>query len=395
MRTFTNSITKILELTQNNTSANQTFCTDIFNQSIRTVASIRNGKWKWLETVEEMRTMGGRGTYQIPNNIRKVVDIYTRVGGSDDSNMLYMPIMVYDPYRWKAVLSSLLGSSDVPRFMYIHDDVFEVNPIPQTDNNIMYIRGRKDLRDLSIADYTTGSIVTVPYLLTMTGALAVGAVSGTLSSNWTLPTGTYEVTFSSDETRPVTLTNGANTMTWTDALEEATTTAMEVGSDTGGSIIIGTGTTWTVPMAGRWLQITDSSSANKGDGFWYQVDEVYSTTALALKKQYQGTPIVAGTAAYTLGQVSVIPEAYQDAPIYRTVATYWSLHGNMDRANLYWRMYDGGVEAGLSKNYGGLIGQMLDESGATEEGSYISPNGWEPWRFDPNNPNPPVGQASF
>ena len=137
---------------------------------MRTIASIRNGKWKWLEIVEEMRTVGGKESYQIPNNIRKVSDVYTRVGNNSQSvnqnNMIYMPIMVYDPYRWKMVLSSKLGSSDIPRFMYIKDDTLEVNPIPQSDNNIMYIRGRRDIRDMGISDYTTGSIVTVPYTAT-------------------------------------------------------------------------------------------------------------------------------------------------------------------------------------------------------------------------------------
>jgi len=36
-------------------------------------------------------------------------------------------------------------------------------------------------------------------------------------------------------------------------------------------------------------------------------------------------------------------------------------------------LYDGGNEAGFSKEYGGLISQMLATEGETEEGSYIPP----------------------
>ena len=148
MKTWTNLLSQYQILTKNTTAENITLGGININDSVRTVASIRNGKWKWLEIVEEIRTVGGKSSYQIPNNIRKVSDVYTRVGNNgqpvNDNNMLYMPIMVYDPYRWKAVLSSKLGSSDIPRFMYIKDDTLEVNPIPQSDNNIMYIRGRKD-----------------------------------------------------------------------------------------------------------------------------------------------------------------------------------------------------------------------------------------------------------
>lgn len=35
--------------------------------------------------------------------------------------------------------------------------------------------------------------------------------------------------------------------------------------------------------------------------------------------------------------------------------------------------YDGGNEAGLNKEYGGLISQMLANEGETEEGSYVPP----------------------
>ena len=38
-------------------------------------------------------------------------------------------------------------------------------------------------------------------------------------------------------------------------------------------------------------------------------------------------------------------------------------------------MYDGGMEAGYSKEYGGIISQMLENEGETEEGAYIPPVG--------------------
>lgn len=399
MKTWTQLITQYQTLTKNTSAENITTGTININDSVRTIASIRNGKWKWLEIVEEMRTVGGKESYQIPNNIRKVSDVYTRVGNNSQSvnqnNMIYMPIMVYDPYRWKMVLSSKLGSSDIPRFMYIKDDTLEVNPIPQSDNNIMYIRGRRDIRDMGISDYTTGSIVTVPYTATLTSAPQAGDTSATLTSNWSLPTGVYEITFSDSEIRVVTLTNGSPAITWSDELLDDSTTTITVGSDTGGSIVIGTGTTWTTPMAGRYIQIADSSTANKGDGFWYEIDEILSSTALTLKKKYQGTAIVSGTAAYTIGQCSPIPDAYQMAPLYRAVAIYWDIQGDTKISERYWRLYDGGYEAGLRDTVGGLLGQMLEESGATEEGSYISPNGWQPWRISPNDPEPDVAQSSF
>lgn len=143
----------------------------------------------------------------------------------------------------------------------------------------------------------------------------------------------------------------------------------------GATTVTGSGTTWATSMAGRWIRITESDTANKGDGYWYEIASVTSATVLELKKPYQGTSISAGSAAYLLGQITYEPEAYQMAPVYRAVAQYWDLKENMVLSERYWRSYDGGVEAGYSKEYGGLIGQMLEEAGESMEGPYIPPDG--------------------
>jgi len=43
--------------------------------------------------------------------------------------------------------------------------------------------------------------------------------------------------------------------------------------------------------------------------------------------------------------------------------------------NTYWKLYDGGQEAGLSTLVGGLIGQMLESEGESIEGAYVPPIG--------------------
>jgi len=130
-------------------------------------------------------------------------------------------------------------------------------------------------------------------------------------------------------------------------------------------------------MVGRWIRITQTTAANGGDNAWYQIGYYYSATSIGLKTEYQGSAISAGTAAYTIGQVSLLPEAYQMAPIYRAAALYWGINNpgnpNTQLANHYWRLYDGGVEAGLSKEYGGIIGQMQEEANENMEGPYMSP----------------------
>ena len=100
--------------------------------------------------------------------------------------------------------------------------------------------------------------------------------------------------------------------------------------------VTGSGTTWTAKMGGRYLRITDSDTANTGDGAWYEISSVSSATALALRPTYAGATIAAGSAAYTIGQVSVLPEQYQELPIYRACQIYFtSIQPDATRARMY------------------------------------------------------------
>lgn len=140
----------------------------------------------------------------------------------------------------------------------------------------------------------------------------------------------------------------------------------------GGTALIMSGG-MTADMVGRYIQITETTAANGGDGFWYQIGTYTSSTSVSLAKPYEGTSIVAGTAACTIGQCSVIPEAYDIGVVYRSVAQYWDQQGQIERGKSYWLKYDGGMEMGYSKEYGGLMLQMLSNEGETEEGTYLPP----------------------
>lgn len=277
------------------------------NDSIRTICNLQGGKLRFLESIKDMYTISNQETYQIPNGFRKLIDMYVYSGdGLSSTDTIYSPEMVYDPTKWKLILQFRLGTQDVPYFTYIENTTFKIQPIPSTSGNLIRLRGRLQTRNLTIADYTTGSVVSI-----------------------------------------------AN----------------------GGTDIVGTGTIWTQDMVGRYITITETSAANGGDGFSYEIGAWIDATHITLLKPYEGTSISAGTATYTIGQCSAIPEAYEIAICYRATALYWQNQNDLVRAKTYWLMYDGGCEAGYSTEYGGLIGQMLANEGETEEGSYIPPFG--------------------
>lgn len=276
------------------------------NDSIRTICNLQGGKLRFLEATKDMVTVASQEGYQIPNGFRKLIDMMVYSGAGSSSDSIYAPEMVFDPTKWKLIQQYRYGEGTIPYFAYVENTKFYLQPIPSTSGQLIRLRGRLQTNDLTIADYTTGTITSI-----------------------------------------------ANA----------------------GTAVVGSGTTWTADMVGRYIQITQTTAANGGDGFWYQIGTWTDATHIGLLKPYEGTSIVAGTAAYTIGQCSAIPEAYDIGICYRATALYWQNQNDLVRSKTYWTLYDGGMEAGYKDEYGGLMLQMLSNEGETEEGTYVPPFG--------------------
>lgn len=227
------------------------------------------------------------------------MDLYVNVGSN-----VYSPQPVEDPVLWKRILQSQLGVGDRALFYYRQGNQVLLAPTPESNSNTITIRIRKNVADLSVADYTTGT---------------------------------------------VTVTNDDNTVT-------------------------GAGTTFTEPMEGRYLRATS------GDMQWYEIADFTSTTALELLQPYEGVTVAGST--YIIGQVSPLPESYQDLPILRAASLYWQKEGDTNRS----RMYE--ERASI------LFDSMLGEANEKSEGTYIPPVSSMVFR-DPNIPEPNIPTASF
>jgi len=142
----------------------------------------------------------------------------------------------------------------------------------------------------------------------------------------------------------------------------------------GSQLVTGSGTTWTASMAGRWLKITPSNTANaNGDGYWYEIAQRISDTTLVLRKPYGGDSLTTGAAAaYTIGEVSLIPEPHDTLPVYDALNVYFtSVKPDKDKAQLYRGLYDAGYV------------QMVRDHGAKTE--VVLDNGIT--KYEPINPN--------
>lgn len=235
------------------------------NEKRREILSSR--RWRFLEKTKTLSTVASQQAYDLPSDLAWLSNVTVTI-----SSTRYTPKEIKSREEWDILNQSTSVTSDTPEYFFLTNSTIEFYPIPSssTSNAITFKYGRKQ-KDLSIADYTTGGILT--------------------------------------------MVNGS-------------------------SAVVGTGTTFTESMVGRWLRITESDTANKGDGEWYEIAGYTSATAITLDLLYNGTAITAGNAAYTIGQVSLLPESYQMLPLYAGLVIYFtSIKPDQVKSKLYNDLY--------------------------------------------------------
>lgn len=108
--------------------------------------------------------------------------------------------------------------------------------------------------------------------------------------------------------------------------------------------ITGGSTSWTTGQDALHFRITATAAAKGGDHRWYSIKSIDSTTTLTLDRKYLGNSIATATAAYTIGQVSLIPEEFQQLPIFRAAEIYFtSVKPQAQQAQLYKGLYAEGL----------------------------------------------------
>lgn len=294
MKSFNEIYQELQDLTGDDSTAQLT----IFKRWINDTDKLVSAKAPFLcmETTATKTTVASQEGYQIPNTIQKIRSIKITLSGGT----IYRPRPVEDPRYWEYLQSLQAGDSDATRLFMKQGNQILLWPEPATAGSTITIRGQRRLKDLSLADYTTGTITTVA---------------------------------NADET------------------------------------ITGDSTAWATGSVGNWIRI----SYTAGDFQWYEISSITDTTHLELVKPYEGTSIAAGTATYKIGEFSYIPPEYHPLLMYRPLALYYAGLEDMTNSERYWRMYDGGKEAGLSSYTGGLLKNMMTEELSRNEGVYVEP----------------------
>lgn len=264
---------------------NLTLGDQMINDSYRRI--IASQDWHFMHKVGSATTITQTPQYNLPYDYEKLNAVTVTVG-----SQTYVPKEMPSERFWLK-LNSTTVYSDTPEWYIIVAGQIFLWPIPATSSNTIGFYYKKSVKDLSIADYTTGGVLT------------------------------------------------------------ATTSS---------TAIVGTGTTWTPAMAGRFLRITDSDTANKGDGFWYPIASSASATTITLSKVYGGTLITAGNAAYTIGQMPLLPEEFHDLPVYEAVGNYFMKEGDFAQGDRFEKKFQQRL-ADLRREHGNRSTNVVVDSG--------------------------------
>lgn len=142
-------------------------------------------------------------------------------------------------------------------------------------------------------------------------------------------------------------------------LSQADYTTGTISITTNTTTITGSGTIWTKAMAENgWIRISHSATdAANGDNQWYQIASVNTATSITLMNNYTGATVTTGN--YTLGQVSILPEDYQDLPLYRMGLIYYTTRfPDAKRAEFYKGLWEDG-EARLNAEFGSKTSSII------------------------------------
>lgn len=104
-------------------------------------------------------------------------------------------------------------------------------------------------------------------------------------------------------------------------------------------------------MANQWIRIPyTTNNSTTGDNQWYQIASITNGTTAVLKNNYTGASV--SGSPFTIGQISILPEDYQDLPLYRMGYIYYTTRFlDATRAQLYKKLWDEGEEK-LNAEYG-------------------------------------------
>jgi len=140
-------------LTKNSSTTNLLLGDEIANDLYRGICALRD--WNFLERLRTLVTVASSQKYPLPYDCDFVREVSVII-----SDTRYTPRLCPDQKTWD-ILNLSQFTSDIPEWYYIFNNELWLWPIPATADNTINITQKTKVIDLGLADYTTGSIVSV------------------------------------------------------------------------------------------------------------------------------------------------------------------------------------------------------------------------------------------
>lgn len=152
-QTFTSRGSLFGDLCNNSATVTITLANKLMNMCEKRILSARDWPFLWKQYTK--LTVANQQGYAIPAYTRRPQGVYVTVG-----SYRYSPVEVASRSEWND-LNMVAIYSDIATNYFISDGQLLLYPIPSSSSNTITFDGRRMGRDLSLADYSTGTITTV------------------------------------------------------------------------------------------------------------------------------------------------------------------------------------------------------------------------------------------
>jgi hypothetical protein len=153
MLTFNNIYSESQEQTEDTSTSTLTVLKRAINQGAKKFGAILNREWR--NTQKTFNIVASQQYYQTPEDCIRVKSVVVTVGDTR-----YDLVEIPDEITWNAINESTDDESDIPEFFYIRgSDEFGIYPTPSSSiTSGGRLNYERRMRDMSAADYTTGTI---------------------------------------------------------------------------------------------------------------------------------------------------------------------------------------------------------------------------------------------
>lgn len=163
-KTFAQTHADYGTISSDSSAANITLGKSFINTCIHKVIAMRD--WNFNRATDDKDSVADQQGYDLRQDVNKMDYLYVYTG-----SIWYAPIEVKTDQEWR-ILNRTVITSDIPQFWFQNNETrqVEIFPVPASAGNTIRMGFTKRLADLSVADYTTGTVTTVADDATITGS---------------------------------------------------------------------------------------------------------------------------------------------------------------------------------------------------------------------------------